>query len=216
MIFSQTERPQRARWNSGFSASTALHAVLLFLVLYRPAIFVKPATVVRGNRGTATLIYAAPQAPKETVAAAQPRLARARLQAPVTAARHPVEDDAPRKEVQSPDSRTQTASVLAGSPYGSSLYGETSGPEVRPAIPTNFPDPPVSRSEIPPGVTGDVIVEVTIDSTGIVTETKLLKGLGFGIEEKVIAAVQRWRFRPATRDGEPIPSKQDVHFHFPS
>jgi protein TonB len=59
-------------------------------------------------------------------------------------------------------------------------------------------------------------VEVTIDSAGVVIETKLLKAIGYGIEEKVIAAVQRWRFRPATRDGSPIPSKQDVHFHFPS
>jgi TonB family protein len=65
-------------------------------------------------------------------------------------------------------------------------------------------------------VQGDVIVEITIDTAGTVVETKLLQAFGYGIEDKVIAAVQRWRFRPATKDGTPIPSKQDVHFHFPS
>jgi len=216
MIFSESQQPERVRWNPGFSASTGAHAVLLFLLLYRPAIFVKPASVIRGDMGKATLVYLGPRAQRETVAAAQPRLARARLQAPVIAAQYPLEDDTPRKEVQSADARTQTDSASAGSAYGSSSEGSASGPEVRPAIPTVFPDPPVSRSEIPPGVQGDVIVEVTIDSLGTVIETKLLKAIGYGIEEKVIAAVQRWRFRPATKDGTPIPSKQDVHFHFPS
>jgi hypothetical protein len=26
--------------------------------------------------------------------------------------------------------------------------------------------------------------------------------------------LENWRFRPATRDGVAIPSKQDVYFHF--
>ncbi|MFI5106337.1 MAG: hypothetical protein ACHP79_15550, partial [Terriglobales bacterium] len=133
MIFSQTERPERVRWNRGFAVSTGTHVVLLFLLLYRPAIFVKPATVIRGDMGKATLVYLAPRAQKETVAAAQPRLAHARLQAPVMAAKHPVEDNEPRREVQSADARTQTVSASAGSPYGSAFEGSTSGPEIRPA-----------------------------------------------------------------------------------
>ncbi|HWZ44375.1 MAG TPA: TonB family protein [Candidatus Saccharimonadales bacterium] len=216
MIFSPTERPARVRWNRGFAVSMGAHVVFLFLLLYKPAIFVKPAAVVRGDMGKATLVYLGPRAPKEAVAAEQPRVARARLQAPVMAAQAPVEDAPPHKEVQSADARTQTVSARAGSPDGSIYDGPASGPEVRPAIPTSFPDPPVSRSEVPAGVHGDVVVEITIDTAGTVVEIKLLKALGYGIEEKVIAAVQRWHFRPATRDGTPIPSKQDVHFHFPS
>jgi hypothetical protein len=154
MIFSQTEQSKRVRWSRSFPASVGAHVVFLFLLLYRPAIFVSPASVVRGDLGKATLVYIAPRAQKESVAAEQPRLAHSRLQAPVMAARHPIEDDTPRQEVQSPDARTQTASASAGSPNGSSFEGETSGPEVRPAIPTIFPDPPVFRSEIPPGGAG--------------------------------------------------------------
>ena len=90
------------------------------------------------------------------------------------------------------------------------------GSEIRPALPMVFPDPPVRRSEIPDGVVGSVIVEVTIDAQGKVVETRLLQGLGHGIEDKVIATLHNWRFRPATKDGVAIPSKQDVYFRFPS
>jgi TonB family protein len=214
MMFEQREQPGRGPWNRGFSFSVGMHAVALFVLLYRPAVFVRPQLVVHGDRGKSTIIYLAPRAAKETVAEAQPRLQRAKLTAPVMATQKPIEDQTPRKEVQSPDRTTQADSARAGTAYGSVSEGEISGAEVRPALPLVFPDPP--RSDIPPGVQGDVIVEVTIDAAGQVVETRLLKSLGFGIDEKVIAVLQRRRYRPATRDGMPIPSKQDVHFHFPS
>jgi TonB family protein len=65
-------------------------------------------------------------------------------------------------------------------------------------------------------LTGDVIVEVTIDEQGAVTETKLLQSLKRDIDEKVVATVRNWRFKPATVDGVAISSRQDVHFHYPS
>jgi hypothetical protein len=36
------------------------------------------------------------------------------------------------------------------------------------------------------------------------------------IDAKVIATVKLWRFRPATRDGRAIASKQDALFTYPS
>jgi hypothetical protein len=48
-----------------------------------------------------------------------------------------------------------------------------------------------------------------------VVQTKILQAIGYGIDQKVVAALQEWRFRPATRNGVAIPSKHDVHYHFP-
>jgi len=220
IIFAAERRDAQPRagfqWNRSQAVSLGIHVVALFLLLYRPAIFVRPQLVARGDRGTSTIIYTGQPAPKETMAAAKPRVARSKVQAPVQAAQSPIEDKLPRLEVESPDQKTQAASARAGTPRGTDYYGSQSGQEVRPAIPTLFPDPLVERSTIPPGIHGDVVVEVTINAEGTVTETRLLKSIGFGIEDKVIAVLYRWRFRPATRDGEPIPSKQDVHFHFPT
>ena len=64
------------------------------------------------------------------------------------------------------------------------------------------------------GNNGDVIVEITIDEQGNVVKTAVLKGIRNDLDQKVIATVQGWRFKPATQDGVPIPSQQDVHFHF--
>jgi protein TonB len=84
------------------------------------------------------------------------------------------------------------------------------------AYPTVFPDPPVARAELPPDLKGDVVIEVTIDSTGAVVETRIIQAIGHGIDEKVVATLRQWHFQPATLDGTPVASKHDVHFHFPS
>jgi TonB family protein len=113
-----------------------------------------------------------------------------------------------------PGDALQTA--RAGTPYGSLADGPTDGREIRPALPVAFVNPAVSRSELPPGVQGDVVVEVTIDARGNIVEKRILQRIGYGIDEKVLAALEGWRFTPATQDGVPIPSQHDIHFHFPN
>ena len=108
-------------------------------------------------------------------------------------------------------------SAHGGSPWGSHVPGTPlTGPEVSPALPEVFPDPPVAASEIPRGVQGDVIVEVTIDEQGNVVQEKLLQGIGYGVEEKVLAVLRLWHFRPAMQNGVTIASQHIVHFHYPS
>jgi protein TonB len=41
-----------------------------------------------------------------------------------------------------------------------------------------------------------------------------MKGLGQPIDDVVIATVKQWSFAPATRNGVPIPSEQELHFHY--
>jgi hypothetical protein len=42
----------------------------------------------------------------------------------------------------------------------------------------------------------------------------VLQSLGPKLDEKVLVAPDNWHFHPATRNGTPIPSKQDAIFHF--
>jgi len=60
------------------------------------------------------------------------------------------------------------------------------------------------------------IVEVTIDEKGSVADMRVLQSLKRDIDEKCVATLRNWRFRPAMLDGVAISSRQDVHFHFPS
>jgi protein TonB len=111
---------------------------------------------------------------------------------------------------------TESHAPRAGSIYGSLAEGPLFGPQVRPALPISGPNPIITRSELPAGVEGSVIVQITIDERGNITSTKLVQKLGYGIDERVLSAVQQWRFKPATRDGVAIASQQTCVFHFPS
>ena len=105
--------------------------------------------------------------------------------------------------------------IPAGSPYGSVSQGAISGFEVRPALWASGSDPTVLPGDLAGGLEGDVIVEITIDEQGNVVRAIVLQSLTPEIDTKVVASLQNWHFRPATRDGRPIASKQDVHYHFP-
>ncbi len=82
------------------------------------------------------------------------------------------------------------------------------------ALATYFPAPKPNLSTLPSGTRGDVILDIVIDTTGKVSDIKMTNGLGHGIDETVIATVQQWTFHPATRDGQPVASEQELHFHY--
>jgi len=53
-------------------------------------------------------------------------------------------------------------------------------------------------------VEGVVKLEVTVDESGRVTAVRVLKGLGFGLDEAAVAAARQWTFKPATKCGKPV------------
>ncbi len=124
------------------------------------------------------------------------------------------EKAAPKAREDSPGAALELA--RAGSPSGSQSFGLTTEHELRPALPIEGGRPRVSTSELPGGVQGDVIVEITIDEQGRVIAKKVIKSIDPGVDQKVLAALEAWQFTPATQDGKAIPSQQYVYFHFPS
>jgi periplasmic protein TonB len=186
--------------------------VALVLLHPRPA-FVRVSSASRGSGDkTYGVAYLAPSTAEEFKSSRTVYLKKNNSTAPPRSIRR--DKAAAADVVRVGDTSDKLAH--AGSPFGSLYEAMAAGREVRPALPTNFPDPPIVRSELAPEIQGDVIVEVTIDAFGDVIETRLLSGVGHGIDEEVVATVRSWRFKPATIDGVPIPSKQDVHFHFPA
>lgn len=51
---------------------------------------------------------------------------------------------------------------------------------------------------------GQVILEAVINKEGAVVDAKILKGLGFGLDESALETVSTWRFEPARRNGRAI------------
>ena len=187
-------QPGSQRRNASLFASLLIHCAVAFLWLYRAPIFVKPSSAAAGAHGVSELVTYLPSPQEAKPAKKKPPL---RYQAKAVLAQEKPLKSAP----------------AVGTEFGS--VGSTSGVEARPALPVVFPDPRIFPWQLPNGLTGDVIVEVTIDDQGVVTDTRLLQSLRPDIDEKVVETVRNWKFRPATVDGVAISSRQDVHFHYP-
>ena len=217
-------RPQRV----SALCSAALHCGLLIWLLHQAEPkFVAPSFVVYGHNGTYLAHLYFPNQQSRMTSDASPGTSAAsatqQLDAHLTWQRRGKEAKQPRRKQPRPkvghDTETsipgQAAQVdAAGSPLGTVLEGPTTGDEVRPALPVLSPDPMVEAGELN-GLQGDVIVEVMIDERGEIIQRIVIQSLAPSIDAKVLEAIGNWRFRPATRNGVPIPTKQDVFYHFP-
>ena len=70
--------------------------------------------------------------------------------------------------------------------------------------------PPAIRHEVKPVYTadalrreieGDVVLEVVVLANGDVGEIRIVRGLGYGLDETAVNAMRQWRFHPARRQG---------------
>lgn len=211
----QSQPARRRYWSFSICISSAIH-LLVMIALCWPAgpIFVKPAFVARGEGGSSTPSSMVLYVPTDlaVASASKPPL----LSLPVPAQKKPQKTKLRKRSNVIEEADKPPNPAEAGSENGSAYDGLANGDEVKPALPVAFQDLKIPRSELPSGIQGDVIVEITIDAQGAVVEERLLQGLGHGVDDRVIAVLRDWRFHPATRNGVAIPSKHDVHFHFPS
>ncbi|HET7840120.1 MAG TPA: TonB family protein [Terriglobia bacterium] len=68
------------------------------------------------------------------------------------------------------------------------------------------PDPSYTEEAIRHHVDGIVVVSFLINAEGDVTDVELKSPpLGYGLDESVLGTVRTWKFRPAMRDGKPVP-----------
>ena len=214
-------RPQNStlRGYRAVGASVGVHlAVLVAVVLHNPrALYVTPTWLASGNGlHDYQITYLAPtnepsvDDPAKLTLPVQTAHIRPR-RTPQVAIPKPVEE----KRQPNPQAEVADHSARAGSPLGTVIDGPIVGHEVRVAFPV-YPEPQVDRADLPRDLSGDVVIEVTIDAQGNVVETKIVQAIGRGVDEKIEATLRRRRYEPARLDGVPVPSRQDVHFHFPS
>ncbi len=102
--------------------------------------------------------------------------------------------------------------------------GAVARPEKDPADPAKpvvvmpellqFVDAPYPPEAQTAGVEGDVILKLTIDKDGNVTEAEVLEPAGHGFDEAARQAALKFKFKPATRDGVPLAVKIPYRYRF--
>jgi len=218
----------RERWLR--IGSLVLHGVILAWLLHAPEpLLLQPSSVALGQNGTSlTRLYWSSKAPDDSTHSssdlATEKYRHQRLsqkltwKAPTKAAKLNAPQTPLARTEAEDNSKTQTLSALghgaqAGQYYGTLNRGSIFGDEIRPALPIATSDPVVYPWQLP-DFGGNEVIEITIDERGEIVRKTVLVSLGPAIDSKCLAALENWHFHPATRNGAPIPSKQDAIFPF--
>lgn len=229
-MFAQLHPATARRQRQVLILSCGVHAALLAWLLHAPdPIRLNPSSVALGQNGTSvTRLYWSSKTPDDSSHSssdlATERYRHQRLgqklswKAPARLPKLPVPETPVARAEESDNSKTQTLSALghgaqAGLPYGTLSNGQLYGDEIRPALPIATSDPSVYPWQLP-DTAGNEVIEITIDERGEIVRKTVLQSLGPDIDSKCLAALENWRFSPATRNGAPIPSKQDAIFPF--
>ncbi len=96
----------------------------------------------------------------------------------------------------------------------------TSGPVYRMGgavsapVPVYQPEPPYSEEARRAKYQGTVVLAIVIDSEGNVADVRVTKPLGLGLDENAVKTVSTWKFKPAMRNGVPVPVRLSLEVTF--
>lgn len=88
------------------------------------------------------------------------------------------------------------------------------GGSVHAPVLTYAPHPQYTEAARKAKLSGNVIVALLVDPAGEPQNVRVVRGLGNELDEKAVEAVQRYKFKPATRNGEPVPANLKVEVNF--
>jgi TonB family protein len=100
---------------------------------------------------------------------------------------------------------------------GSGGSGRPSGlpPGSTPPRPIYQPIPEYSNEARKKRIQGSVILSTLVNEQGVPTDIRIEKSLGYGLDEKAVQCVSRYRFHPATRpDGTPLAVRISIETTF--
>lgn len=96
--------------------------------------------------------------------------------------------------------------------FGGGAYSVGGG--ISAPIPIYKPEPAYSEEARKAKFQGTVVLWIVVDVAGQVTDVRVVKPLGLGLDEKATEAVRTWKFKPALRNGTPVPVRVSVEVTF--
>ncbi len=123
---------------------------------------------------------------------------------------------------------TATATPAPGAPSETPAPGPTPGGtvaipppgipgesfSVAPAVLLEKVDPVYPPAALAAHLAGTVVLQISIDASGVVTRVDVKREAPMGMTEAAVEAVRGWRYRPATGPAGPIPSMKQVKVDF--
>jgi TonB family protein len=76
------------------------------------------------------------------------------------------------------------------------------------------PEPDYSSEAKRFNVQGTMVLGVVIDKEGRLTQPRIIRPIGLGLDEKAIAGTRKWKFKPATLNGQPVAVEMAIEISF--
>jgi periplasmic protein TonB len=100
-----------------------------------------------------------------------------------------------------------------GGGFGGGAYSVGGG--VSAPIPIYKPEPAYSEEARKAKYQGTVVLWIVVDAQGgVAADVRVVKPLGLGLDEKAVEAVRTWKFKPAQKNGTPVPVRVMVEVSF--
>ena len=144
-----------------------------------------------------------PPPPKQEQQIPKPKAKKVPIPDPTPDEPEPIRIPEPEEELEIPDVDDLVIAVPEAPPPV----------DTGPIFVTGDVQKPVKISDVQPQYTeiarkariqGVVILQTIINKEGNITDVKVLKGLPMGLTEAAVAAVEQWRYEPATLNGKPV------------
>lgn len=100
----------------------------------------------------------------------------------------------------------------SGGGIGGGVYRVGGGISAPTAV--SSPDPAYTEEARRAKKQGTCTLWLIVDSAGHPRDIRVVRGLGFGLDEKAVEAVKQWRFNPALKDGKPVDVQISVEVEF--
>jgi len=114
----------------------------------------------------------------------------------------------------SPASTKPAPKAEAGPPGAEEPVYQIGGPVTDP-VPIQRPMPPFTAEANEKKAQGSVLLEAVIGKDGIVRSAKVLRGIGYGLDESAVETVtKKWIFKPATLNGQPVSVQAKIEIMF--
>lgn len=108
-----------------------------------------------------------------------------------------------------------------GPSYGPGRYGGCCGDVYTPGtggvtqpIPILTPEAEFSDEARREKYQGVCVIGLIVDPQGYPQNLRIVQALGMGLDQKALEAVQKYRFKPARKDGKPVPARMTVMVNF--